>query len=270
MSILKVPNAHLYYETRGSGPVLLLIPGANGDARVFPPLAEQLSQHYTVVTYDRRGFSRSVLDGPQDYAHKLDTDADDARQLIEHLSDQPATVFGTSSGAVVALQLLTNHPNTVNTIVPYEPAAMRLLPNTQHWLNFYDELYDLYRQHGPAPALTRFRERSFTDSDRAVMNHATNPQNGPHIIANATYWFERELRKYIRVQLDFNSLTRHAHQIIPAVGRDSRGYPAYQAGIHLGKALNRPVVELPGGHAGYAQDPPKVATELITALNQLS
>ncbi|GAA1246803.1 hypothetical protein GCM10009676_36270 [Prauserella halophila] len=65
MSILHVPGARLYYEVRGDGPLLVLIPGAPGNARVFTALADQLAQRYTVLTYDRRGFSRSVLDGAQ-------------------------------------------------------------------------------------------------------------------------------------------------------------------------------------------------------------
>ncbi|MGH3803284.1 MAG: alpha/beta fold hydrolase [Pseudonocardiaceae bacterium] len=60
-----------------------------------------------VVTYDRRGFSRSQLDGPRDYDHRLEIDADDIRRLIEHLSDEPATIFGSSSGGVVVLEVLT-------------------------------------------------------------------------------------------------------------------------------------------------------------------
>jgi pimeloyl-ACP methyl ester carboxylesterase len=39
MSYFEVPGARLYYETRGTGPLLLLIPGANGDANVFPSLS---------------------------------------------------------------------------------------------------------------------------------------------------------------------------------------------------------------------------------------
>jgi hypothetical protein len=82
-SILKVPGARLYYETHGSGPVMLMVPGAPGTADIFKMVAEHLSEYYTVVTYDRRGFSRSQLDGPQDYSHRLETDADDVRRLIE-------------------------------------------------------------------------------------------------------------------------------------------------------------------------------------------
>jgi acetyltransferase/esterase len=31
MSILQVPGARLYYATHGSGPLMLMVPGANGE-----------------------------------------------------------------------------------------------------------------------------------------------------------------------------------------------------------------------------------------------
>src|SRR5262245_45495651 len=110
-SILEVSGARLYYEIHGSGPVMLMIPGATGTADSFRRVADHLVAHYTVVLYDRRGFSRSQLEGPQDYAHRLETDADDVRRLIEQLSHEPATVFGTSSRGIVALEVLTRHPS---------------------------------------------------------------------------------------------------------------------------------------------------------------
>src|SRR6266702_1245596 len=64
MSTLNVPGVQLFYEVSGSGPLLILIPGARGDGAVFRPLAHHLSAQYQVVTYDRRGFSRSSLAGP--------------------------------------------------------------------------------------------------------------------------------------------------------------------------------------------------------------
>src|SRR2546429_8720630 len=106
MSPLRVPGAQLFYGVGGEGPLLILIPGARGEGEVSRPLAHALAAQYQVVIYDRRGFSQSSLDGPQDYDHRLDTDADDVRRLIEHLTDQPATVFGSSSGAIVALEVI--------------------------------------------------------------------------------------------------------------------------------------------------------------------
>jgi pimeloyl-ACP methyl ester carboxylesterase len=59
VSTLEVPGAILHYETQGSGPVLVLVPGANGEAGIFKPLADALQDAFTVVRYDRRGFSDS-------------------------------------------------------------------------------------------------------------------------------------------------------------------------------------------------------------------
>jgi pimeloyl-ACP methyl ester carboxylesterase len=67
VSSLDVPGARLYYETYGKGPLMLLIPGASGT--VSGAAVDHLGAHFTVLTYDRRGFSRSRLDGPQDYDH---------------------------------------------------------------------------------------------------------------------------------------------------------------------------------------------------------
>ncbi len=55
---LDVPGARLYYELRGSGPVLLLI-GSPMDSTGFAGLASALADDYTVVTYDPRGIGNS-------------------------------------------------------------------------------------------------------------------------------------------------------------------------------------------------------------------
>jgi len=262
-SILEVPGARLYYETHGSGPVMLMVPGASGTADSFKSITEHLVAHYTVVTYDRRGFSRSQLDGPQDYDHRLETDADDVRRLIEHLGDEPAIVFGGSSGAIVALEVLTRHPSVVRTLVPHEPPAMRLLADGQKWINFFFEVYDLYRQSGIEPALKKFREQAFAESDRQAMARA--PKN-EYTLANATYWFEHELRQYPAVDLDLDALKAHADRIMLIAGRESRGYPTYEVNVELGKKLGRELIELPGGHVGFLTQPAEFAREFLQTL----
>ena len=265
MSILKVPGAGLYYETHGSGSLILMVPGAAGQADPFKRVTEQLAAHYTVVIYDRRGFSRSQLDGPQNYAHRLETEADDVRRLIEHLSDKPATVFGTSSGGIVALEVLTRHPSVVRTLVPFEPPAMRQLSDGQKWMNFLFEVYDLYRQRGIEPALEKFRHQTFVESDRQAMAGA--PKN-EYTLSNANYWFEHELHQYPAVDLDLDALKAHADRIVLMAGRESRGYPTYEVNVELGKKLGLDLIELPGGHVGFLTQPAEFAREFVHALAQ--
>ena len=268
MSILDVPGARLHYEVHGSGPPLLMVPGASGEAGSFSKVTAHLAEHYAVVTYDRRGFSRSQLDGPQDHDRRLETDADDVRRLLEHLGEKPATVFGNSSGGIVALEVLVHHPSAVRTLVSFEPPAVRLLPDGQQWLDFFSRLYDRYRQSGIEPALNRFREHAFTASDRQAMAHATDPRNSRYVRANATYWFEHELRQYPAADLDLNALNARADQIVPAAGRESRGQPAHEASVDLATKLCRDLVELPGGHIGFVTHPAQFARELVQALDR--
>src|SRR5688500_3736316 len=94
---LDVPGATIYYQVRGTGPLLLLIPGGPQDAGVFTSLAGHLADRYTVVALDPRGNSRSPIDGePADL--DVDLHAGDAARLIATLGNDPAFVFGTSGG----------------------------------------------------------------------------------------------------------------------------------------------------------------------------
>jgi acetyltransferase/esterase len=256
MGNLEVPGARLHYQTYGSGPLLLMVPGANGSADASSAVAEYLAAQYTVVTYDRRGFSQSQLDGPQDYDHRLKTDADDVWRLVEHLSQEPAIVFGSSSGAIVALELLTRHASAVGTLVPFEPPAVGQLTEGQKWLDFFSSVYDLYRQSGPQMALHKFREQAFAESDRQVTAHTMDHSDRARMVANATYWFEHELCQYPAVELDLDVLKAHADRIVLAVGRESRGYPAYQVNVELAKKLGKDVIELSGGHLGFVSHQP--------------
>jgi pimeloyl-ACP methyl ester carboxylesterase len=262
MTVLDVPGAHLYYETHGHGPLLIMVPGASGVADSFRPVATHLAADYTVVLFDRRGFSRSRLDGPQDYAHRLQTEAEDVRELIENAGDAPATVFGASSGGIVVLELLIRHPEVVRTVVPFEPPVVLQLPDGQKWVDFFHEIFDLYREAGIGPAMQKFRERAFPETDRRAMAQA--PKNE----ANAVYWFEHELRQYPAVQLDLDVLAGHAERILPAVGRDASGFPAHEAALVLARKLRRDVIDLPGGHVGCIAHPAEFAQELVEALNR--
>ena len=272
MSILRVPEASIYYEALGSGPLLVMVPGATGTAEGLRKAGEFLAQTHTVAIYDRRGYSRSLLDGPQDYDRRLDTDADDLRRLIQHLSDQPATVVGVSSGATVALQLLTLDPDTVRALVPFEPPAVRLLPDGQKWVDFFHRIYDLFHQAGIGPAIQQFREQTFAPSDRTAVAQAMNTDTSiiAQTHANQAYWFEHELRQYPAAHLDLQPLHAHADRIVPAAGRDSHGYPCRQATEELAKQLDRQLIDLPGGHLGCIAQPAAFAAELLHALNDRS
>ncbi|MFI6448949.1 alpha/beta fold hydrolase [Kitasatospora sp. NPDC050543] len=124
MAEVSVNGVSLYYELRGTGPSVVLVHGSWSDAdnwaRVVPGLAEQC----TVVTYDRRGHSRSEDPLTQGSVHE---DAADLAGLIEELGLAPAFVCGNSYGSLITLRLAAARPDLVRGIAVHEPPGMALL-----------------------------------------------------------------------------------------------------------------------------------------------
>jgi len=125
VNTLRVHGASIYYEVQGSGPLLLLISGGSGDANGLNNLCNNLIDKYTVVTYDRRGLTRSKIDDPSQKL-RVEMESDDVHCLLSELSTEPAYVVGSSIGAVIALDLAARYPNQVCKLVAHEPPAAYL------------------------------------------------------------------------------------------------------------------------------------------------
>lgn len=274
MASLDVKGASLYYEKSGSGPVCLFIPGANGEADLYKPLAEHLSHRFTVVRYDRRGFSRSLLRGEQDYPRRLQTDADDIKSLIEQLAtpDEPAIIFGNSSGAIVALAALIACPtNLIRTVIAHEPPLVKLLPSTDEeakWRGIFRQTYDIYRKSGVPPAMEYFSQQIATGEEAQALTQIRDPRNGGYKAQNTMYWFERELIDYTNADIDVDVLRKHRSQLISACGDVNRPQILFQPiAESLAKRLDIKVVKFPGPHVGYVFHPEEFAKALIAAVD---
>ena len=80
------------------------------------PAVEELARVGRVITYDRRGYARSGGEP----VRNLSTHSADAAALLESLQAPPAVVVGTSSGAMIALDLAVRRPDLVRAVVEYE------------------------------------------------------------------------------------------------------------------------------------------------------
>lgn len=248
---LKVPGASLYYEVRGSGPVLLLVCGGLYDAAGYAGLARQLAGRYTVVTYDRRGNSRSPLDGPPE-EQRIDVHGDDAHRVLAAVgvtSGDPARVFGNSSGAIVGLELAARHPEQVRTVVAHEPPIFELLPDRDHWRTVMREVADTFRKKGAGPAgevLSAALQMSGDgpDDDRAP-GGGPGPEGEPdpetmqmmaRIGQNMVSFIGYEVPPFARYTPDIAALRASPVRVVLAVGEASRGEPPYRAAFAVAES----------------------------------
>lgn len=269
---LGLPDGCLYYEVRGRGPVLMFIPPGNGDAGPFEQVAGELADRYTVVTYDRRGYSRSVRDGPIDASGRMDIDVSDANLLLSRLDARPAVVVGSCSGATVGLYLLARYPERIRTLVAHEPPSACLLADSRSWVAFYAGVYDVFRAEGAEAAMRVLKERmGMTRPVRPPAGRELPPERLAAMLArirrNHAHWLEYEMRTYAMLAPATATLEPVADRLVLAGGTDSRRHHPYQPNVVLARRLGLSIVDFPGGHVGYVTHPVEFARLLADVLS---
>jgi len=267
---LAVPGANLYYEVRGSGPVLLMMPGGPADAGNFRNIAEQLASDYTVVTYDPRGLSHSTLDGPVRDERIVEIFADDVHRLLTATSKEPAFVFASSGGAIIALELAARHPQQVRTLVSHEPPAPALMADPARQRAAMAEIVDTYRTAGIGPAMQKFMVQT-----RIRGGGPPPPQGEPtpeqresmaQMKRNMDFWLGHYFLAIAAYEPDFAALKAGSTRVVPAVGDKSRGELAHEGGLRLAERLGTQAVVFPGAHGGFDSDAAEFAVKLREVL----
>ncbi|SEG99809.1 Pimeloyl-ACP methyl ester carboxylesterase [Nonomuraea solani] len=270
---LVVPGARLYYEVRGGGPVLLLVPGGGGDAGVLDPLADELAGRFTVVAVDPRGYSRSHLDGPHE-DQRVEVHSEDAHRLLERLTPpgEGAYVFGGSDGGIVALDLLARHPGRLRRVVAHEPPCVEVLPDAAAQRAFFGEVYAIYRAEGIGAAGAHMLA-GIGGKMKELPDPATLPPRAAEMVARVTanipLFMEHELRQFTSYRPDVAALSGVADRLVLAVGRESRGHLPYRPAAELAAQTGGELVEFPGGHGGYTEHPAEFAKVLVSVLERV-
>src|SRR5215212_8678130 len=88
---LDVPGGRIYYEVRGSGPLLLVV-GQPMTSGPFAQLADLLAEDHTVVTYDPHGIGASTTTNP---THEVtpEIEAEDLARIVDAVGADKADVF---------------------------------------------------------------------------------------------------------------------------------------------------------------------------------
>ncbi|WP_406230816.1 alpha/beta fold hydrolase [Nocardia sp. NBC_01009] len=266
----KVPGATLFYEIRGSGPLLLMLPGSGGDAAIFDQLAEPLAEHFTVVAIDPRGYSHSTLDDPERGDLTAEVMSDDAYRLLEHLTPagEDAYIFGGSGGAVVALDLLAKHPERLRLVIAHEPPMFGILPDAAAHRAFIEEVCRLLHTKGPAAAGARFAA-----GVGVTMKGFPNPDDLPprpaglirRLLANGPVMMAHELRPITSYLPDEAALATVSDRLVLGAGELTRGKLPHRPAAALAENLGLSLTIFPGGHSGFT-DEPEAFTQLLLDL----
>ncbi|WP_316574784.1 alpha/beta fold hydrolase [Nocardia canadensis] len=263
---LVVPDARLYYEVRGSGPLLVLV-GAPMNAASFAPAAEQLAATNTVLTTDPRGHFASPLDDPRQDS-TVSARADDLARLIAHLDAGPAVVFGSSGGAVSALALAQTNPDRVTTVVAHEPPLRELLPDAAEQRAVTEEIIATYDRGDVVGAWRKFFAQAALPIPDEMVEHLFGGERDPQQVASERHWFDHELRATTGWVPDPPLLRAVPTRVMVGIGADSAGQFCDRTARALAAELRTEPVLFPGDHTGFVGDPAAFALRLQEVIDE--
>lgn len=106
-------HSQLYYETHGSGPVLVLLHGMGGNHASWYPQIAGLADRFQLITVDARGFGKSIdVEGLGRDGFVADLDA-----LWRALELKQAVLVGQSMGGGCCVLFACQYPERVSALV---------------------------------------------------------------------------------------------------------------------------------------------------------
>lgn len=93
-------GAHIYFEDRGSGLPIVMVPGFLCTTKFFEKNAEELAKEFRVITVDPRGHGNSSKTGS---GNTIKRNAQDIKELVDHLGLKHIVLLGWSLASSIVV-----------------------------------------------------------------------------------------------------------------------------------------------------------------------
>jgi len=114
MSVAEINGIEIYYEIKGEGPPLMLLPGLGRGTSYFDAIEPLLRDTFKTIVLDPRGIGRSSK-----VTEPLTAElwADDFVVLLKHLGISSAHILGSSHGGSMAMAMALQDPSVVSSLL---------------------------------------------------------------------------------------------------------------------------------------------------------
>ena len=174
---VSTPLGKIFCRSNGNGPALLLLHGYPQTHLMWHKTAPSLSEHFTVIAADLRGYGESMAPA-SDEMHQTYSKramAEDMIQLMDYFNIEKFFVAGHDRGGRVAHRLARDHRQRVNgisvldicpTLDMYEATDMKFAQSYFHW-------FFLIQPKG-------LPEKMIESNPKKWMDHCLNKWSGGH------------------------------------------------------------------------------------------
>ena len=252
------PGATVAYDVRenaASTTTPLFMIGYPMAASGFVTLASHFTDR-TVITYDPRGFERSVrTEGAP--TNTPDIVADDVHAIIEDSGLGPVDMFASSGGAITSLALVARHPSDIRRLVAHEPPLTAYLSDRVNAEAAVKDLADTYQAKGFGHAMAKFMGLVMYQGEFPA-DWASRPAPDPAMFGMPVEDDGKRDDQMVGpvvittgYQPDLAAITAAPTEVNIAAGLDEPDTMANRGAYGVAKQLGATAVEFPGGHGGF-------------------
>lgn len=183
---------------------------------------------------------------------------------------EPARVFGSSSGAITAVHLLTAHPERVERLVAHEPPLVEILPDAPEHRALIARVQETFGSEGLIPAMAVFaagmkKDGDTTEPEAEVKLPPQAAARAERTMANLPYSLGRIVPSFMSYAPDIHRLEALSDRLVLACGQESRGELPCRPAAFLAEHLSTELRRFPGGHTGLATHPAEFGELLLKA-----
>ena len=269
---LDVPGASIYYEVRGSGPLLLVV-AQPMTSEPFGPTADLPGRRphgrdvRSARTWPEHGGRPVAVDHARGRGRRPGPHHRRGRRRSGgRLRHQRGC--GRRPGA------RRHHPAKVRTLIAHEPPVTELVEDAPHIRAAVDEVEDAYEQYGSGAGWGKFVSLVMHDglvpetgpapatwpppgqADRDPSAEQPAPEPNPKQEADDALFFLRMLKPFTRYEPRMEALRSGAPRVVVAVGRGSGEEIAKRSTAALAERLGTDAAVFPGDHGGFMADRP--------------
>lgn len=146
-------GATIHAVVGGNGPPVLLLHGYPQTHVMWHKVAPQLSQRFTVVAADLRGYGDSSKppDGPNHVNYSKRAMAQDQSEVMTHLGFQRFAVVGHDKGVGVAKRIALDHADRVTQLAVFDSLPSSLITYRNLTKEWAQRLYHWFFLSQPSP-----------------------------------------------------------------------------------------------------------------------
>jgi pimeloyl-ACP methyl ester carboxylesterase len=151
MRTIRIPNATLQADVRGTRPQAVFVHGLGDDLSTWDTLWAEFNKRMTpspdLLRYDLRGFGNSIALSDAPYNH-----ADDLLAILDANAIEQCDLVGISMGGSIALNFALDHPERVRSLVLISPGMV-----AWEWSDAWRVLWEPITQHARSGAMDEAR-----------------------------------------------------------------------------------------------------------------